>query len=78
VLEFFGLVTWASIFFKFTIAGIPIKTTLDNSQSIQYAAEIQLIVEKARGMIKNIDTTNDINFIRLRTKKHEVLIAPGN
>ena len=28
-------------------------------------------------MIKNLDTSNDVSFIRLRTKKHEVLIAPG-
>jgi len=56
--------------------GIPIKTTIENSVSIQYACEMQLIIEKARGLIREMDNTNDLSFIRLRTKKHEVLVAP--
>lgn len=45
--------------------------------SVQYAGEMQLIIEKARALIKEMDSTNDLSFIRLRTKKHEVLVAPG-
>jgi len=56
--------------------GIPIKSTLDNALSIEYAGQIQLLVEKARSMIKDMDSTNDLTFVRLRSKKHEVLVAP--
>jgi len=56
--------------------GIPIKSTLDNALSIEYAGQIQLLVEKARAMIKDMDSTNDLTFVRLRSKKHEVLVAP--
>jgi len=56
--------------------GIPIKSTIDNSTSVQYAGEIQIIIEKARTLIKEMDNTNDLSFLRLRTKKHEVLVAP--
>jgi len=56
--------------------GIPIKSTLDNALSIEYAGQIQLLVEKARSMIKEMDSTNDLTFVRLRSKKHEVLVAP--
>jgi len=57
-------------------AGLPIKSTIDNNISVQYAGEMQLIIEKARALIKEMDSTNDLSFIRLRTKKHEVLVAP--
>jgi len=56
--------------------GIPIKSTLDNALSVQYAGHMQLLVDKARTMIKDFDSNNDLSFIRLRTKKHELLIAP--
>ena len=32
---------------------------------------------KARGMVRNIDPNNDLTFIRIRSKKNEILIAPG-
>ena len=27
-------------------------------------------------MFKEIDSTNDLTFMRLRTKKHELMVAP--
>jgi hypothetical protein len=33
---------------------------------------------QARSTIRDLDPTNDITFLRLRSKKNEVLIAPGN
>jgi len=56
--------------------GIPIKSTVDNALSVQYAAQVQQLVDKSRTMIKELDGNNDLSFIRLRTKKHEVLVAP--
>ena len=51
---------------------------MDNALSVQYAAQVQQLVDKSRTMIKELDGNNDLSFIRLRTKKHEVLVAPGN
>ncbi len=56
--------------------GIPIKSTLENSLSVQYAAQVTQMVDKTRSMIKELDNNNDLTFIRLRTKKHEVLVCP--
>ncbi|CAG7835494.1 unnamed protein product [Allacma fusca] len=56
--------------------GIPIKSTVDNALSVLYAAQVQQLVDKSRTMIKELDGNNDLSFIRLRTKKHEVLVAP--
>ena len=33
---------------------------------------------KARSSVRDIDPQNDLTFVRIRTKKHEIMIAPGN
>jgi dynein light chain roadblock-type len=31
---------------------------------------------KARNMVRELDPTNDITFLRIKSKQHEVLISP--
>ncbi|XP_076370847.1 dynein light chain roadblock-type 2-like isoform X2 [Tachypleus tridentatus] len=57
--------------------GIPIKTTLDNSTTVQYAGLITQLADKARSTVRDIDPTNDLTFLRIRSKKHEIMVAPG-
>jgi dynein light chain roadblock-type len=57
--------------------GIPIRSTLDASLTQQYAALIKSLSDKARTAIRDIDPTNELIFLRMRTKKHEILVAPG-
>ncbi|KAI8746670.1 dynein light chain roadblock-type 2 [Biomphalaria glabrata] len=56
--------------------GIPLKSTLDNTTSVHYASLIHSLAKKARSVIKEIDSTNDLKFLRVRSKKHEILVAP--
>ncbi|XP_076003185.1 dynein light chain roadblock-type 1 [Genypterus blacodes] len=56
--------------------GIPIKTTLDNSTTVQYAGLIHQLVMKARSTVRDIDPQNDLTFLRIRSKKNEIMIAP--
>ncbi|CAH1732272.1 unnamed protein product [Macrosiphum euphorbiae] len=56
--------------------GIPIKSTLDNSTSVQYAGLIQQLADKARSVVRDLDPSNDLMFLRMRTKKHEIMVAP--
>ncbi|KAI3387444.1 hypothetical protein SNEBB_004350 [Seison nebaliae] len=56
--------------------GVPIRTTLDNSSAVQHAALLQRLTSKARSAIRELDPQNDLCFIRLRSKKHEIVIAP--
>uniref|UniRef100_A0A674NVW2 Dynein light chain roadblock n=1 Tax=Takifugu rubripes TaxID=31033 RepID=A0A674NVW2_TAKRU len=58
--------------------GIPIRTTLDNSTAVQYAGLLTQLTQKARGTIRDIDPQNDLTFLRIRSKKHEILVAPEN
>ncbi|KAL7406936.1 hypothetical protein ABVT39_000486 [Epinephelus coioides] len=56
--------------------GIPIKTTLDNASTVQYAGLIHQLMMKARSTVRDIDPQNDLTFLRVRSKKNEIMIAP--
>eukprot|EP00996_Jenningsia_fusiforme_P006030 NODE_7185_length_499_cov_10.077778_g6746_i0.p1 GENE.NODE_7185_length_499_cov_10.077778_g6746_i0~~NODE_7185_length_499_cov_10.077778_g6746_i0.p1 ORF type:complete len:101 (-),score=16.28 NODE_7185_length_499_cov_10.077778_g6746_i0:117-419(-) len=59
--------------------GIPIRDTFDEHDrllTIQYAALITQMTSKARAAIKELDSSNDLSFMRIRSKKHEILVAP--
>ncbi|KAG0720881.1 Dynein light chain roadblock-type 2 [Chionoecetes opilio] len=56
--------------------GIPIKSTLDNPTTIQYTGLISGLTDKARSVVRDLDPTNDLTFLRVRSKKHEIMIAP--
>ena len=58
--------------------GIPIRSTIDATLTQQYAALIKSLSDKARSTIRDIDPINELTFFRIRTKKHEILVAPGS
>lgn len=59
--------------------GVPIRTTLENELAVTYAALVSQLAIKARHMVKELadDGTDDLQFLRVRSKKHEIMIAPG-
>jgi dynein light chain roadblock-type len=56
--------------------GIPIRSTLDACEATKYAALIQTLASKARSAVRELDPLNDLTFLRIRSKKHEILVAP--
>eukprot|EP00992_Anisonema_acinus_P005723 TRINITY_DN18758_c0_g1_i1.p2 TRINITY_DN18758_c0_g1~~TRINITY_DN18758_c0_g1_i1.p2 ORF type:complete len:104 (-),score=36.58 TRINITY_DN18758_c0_g1_i1:47-358(-) len=57
--------------------GIPIKTTIEDANlSNQYAQLITSLAGKARHVVRDLDPTNDLTFLRIRSKKHEIMVAP--
>ena len=56
--------------------GIPVRTTMDHSVCTQYAALITQLAAKARSCVRDLDPQNDLTFLRVRTKKHEIMVAP--
>lgn len=56
--------------------GIPIKTTLDNTTTVQYAGLISSLAGKARSVVRDLDPADDLTFLRIRSKKHEIMVAP--
>lgn len=57
-------------------SGIPIKSTMDNTTTVQYAGLISQLSDKARSVVRDLDPTNDLTFLRIRSKKHEIMVAP--
>ncbi|XP_057242601.1 dynein light chain roadblock-type 1 [Malurus melanocephalus] len=56
--------------------GIPIKSTIDNTTTIQYAGLMHSFILKARSTVRDIDPQNDLTFLRIRSKKNEIMVAP--
>ena len=50
---------------------------MDNSTTIQYAGLLHSLTAKARSVVRDIDPQNDLTFLRIRSKKHEIMVAPG-
>ncbi|KAH7815593.1 dynein light chain, roadblock-type [Monocercomonoides exilis] len=60
----------------FNNQGIIIRTSLEQRLTIHYAALVTQLVHNAKSTVKKLDETDDLTFIRLRTGKNEILIAP--
>ncbi|XP_021496221.1 dynein light chain roadblock-type 1 isoform X2 [Meriones unguiculatus] len=56
--------------------GIPIKSTMDNPTTAQYANLMHNFILKARSTVREIDPQNDLTFLRIRSKKNEIMVAP--
>nr|CAD7393032.1 unnamed protein product [Timema cristinae] len=56
--------------------GIAIKTTMDNTTTTQYSGLISQLSDRARSVVRDLDPTNDLTFLRIRSKKHEIMVAP--
>lgn len=57
--------------------GIPLKTTVDNATTVHITGLVHNLCHKARITVRELDPNNDLTFIRLRSKKHEIMCAPG-
>ncbi|CAH0486184.1 unnamed protein product [Peronospora farinosa] len=57
--------------------GVPIySTTSDEAFAIDHAALVSQLTTKAKSTIQTLDPTDDMTFLRIRSKKHEIMIAP--
>jgi len=56
--------------------GIPIRSTIEPEAATRYAALIMSLSAKARSAVRELDPQNDLTFLRIRSKKHEILVAP--
>ena len=57
--------------------GIPIRTTMDNATTVQYAALLHQLAGKTKTTVRDLDPNNELTFLRIRTQKHEIMVAPG-
>ncbi len=56
---------------------VPIKSNISTTaEQTRYAAMVTALSEKARHCIRDLDPTNDLAFLRIRSKKSEIMVAP--
>ena len=58
--------------------GVPIKSTLDNATTVQYSGLLNNLVDQAKTMFKELDPTNDLTFLRIRTKVSLVTVLSSS
>ena len=61
--------------------GTAIKSTMERDQTIEYSTLISQFLSKARQSLQKAlnelaTTTDELTFFRLRSKNHEIMIAP--
>jgi len=59
-------------------SGVSVKSTMNAQETQKYSRSISSLADRARSMIRELDSTNDLLFLRVRTKKNEIMVAPDN
>lgn len=56
---------------------VPIRSTMDPEIAKKYSALLKPLSDKARSCVRDLDPQNDLTFLRIRSKKHEILVRAG-
>ncbi|CEP00454.1 Dynein light chain roadblock [Plasmodiophora brassicae] len=58
--------------------GVPIRPSkgMDEEMTREYSAQLSQLAAKARSVIRDLDPQNDLTFMRIRSVKHEIMVAP--
>ncbi|KAJ1974584.1 hypothetical protein H4R35_003540 [Dimargaris xerosporica] len=59
-----------------TNEGAIIKSTIEEELSAKYAKLMARLVDTTRDTVHQLDSQNDLAFLRVRTKKHEIMLSP--
>lgn len=63
--------------------GSLIKSTFDStsfdstSSAVDYAKKVKTVSDHAKTVVRDLDPSNELMFLRIGTKKKEILLAPG-
>ena len=49
--------------------------TMTQEEAEKYAKSMISLVTQARGVVRDLNPRNELQFMRVRTKKHEVMVA---
>jgi len=57
--------------------GIPIRSDLDNSNTLLYASACKNLTMVANNTVRDIDPQNELLIVRVGSRKNEMIIAPN-
>ncbi|KAG1660959.1 hypothetical protein FOA52_005584 [Chlamydomonas sp. UWO 241] len=55
--------------------GVPLRSTLDEVLTKEYASLLPSLADLARNLVRDLDPQNDLEFMRIRSVKHEIMVA---
>ncbi|ALC41898.1 CG16837 [Drosophila busckii] len=55
--------------------GRPMRSTLSHRRTYAYAVNLTPLTEMARNVVRDLDPSNDVTFMRLRSPRHEVHVT---
>ncbi|XP_022234770.1 dynein light chain roadblock-type 1 [Drosophila obscura] len=58
--------------------GVPMRTSMDTTSSHIFAEKMGPMVRMARAMVRELESTDDLTYLRMRTVKREILVAAEN
>jgi hypothetical protein len=50
---------------------------MDTGTTVHITGLMHQLVNKAKNTVRELDSSNELTFLRLRSKKHEIMCAPG-
>ncbi|XP_022801952.1 dynein light chain roadblock-type 2-like [Stylophora pistillata] len=56
--------------------GLIMRSNLDLTTTKLYALQYQNLINVARSAVRELDPQNELCFIRVRNKRHEIMVAP--
>jgi dynein light chain roadblock-type len=73
----FCLYIYIFIVFVYKFKGSFVRSNIDNSTTMSLTSLIRTLSDKAKSCVRDLDPQNDLTVLRIRTKKQEILVAPG-
>eukprot|EP00093_Oithona_nana_P000361 00361.XXX_1687_1025_1 [CDS] Oithona nana genome sequencing. len=58
--------------------GLAVKSSLDSSVTAQYSGLISYFAERAKATVQSMDPTNELLYLRVTSRRHEILVAPDD
>ena len=52
-----------------------IRSSLDNIQTPQISTLVTQLATRGKGVVRDLDPEDELTFLRIRSKKHEIMVA---
>ncbi len=56
--------------------GVAIKSTLSPEETENYTSTVSQLALKGSSLVRTLDDSDELTFLRIRSKKQEIMIAP--
>ena len=56
--------------------GLILRSNVDITTTKLYAVQYQNLIKMAHSAVRELDPENELRFIRVRNKQHEIMVAP--